>query len=783
MSANTVQVWKMLSRTLLKILPISLAAFLCIFQPVILYAEDAVDTQETASFVPSLSGKTLSEVQALLPQYDLTLGSVTEEESDLAAGTIISQDQQPNTNIPRFSAVNITIAIPRQATTAIAVPEVVNPGASAETTQETRVITEESPAISPESQKPIAEAPQIVEKNQVSEITPPVEEIEKKANVAIEIATEEPATEVVTEQEPKIKNVATEKVEEDKAESQSVSSIYNGRKLTFTVEPEGYIQVSREITMEMKLTPPANSDSMQYQFNISGKPYNSASPVFTHVFDEEETVILTASARLPGKPWLHSASKRIKIGKYVPRKIKVPKITGLTESKAVALLKSKGLEVGNTRDKIVKGKNGIILEQMPKAGTIRTEDDNKIHYVKAVDEKFKVQLLAKKEGLETGSSINITARVQPKPPASKTRYSFEVNGETHNSKSPKWQYVFNEAGQQKVIAKAIINGEGTFESEPFTLNIVDAWKKPTAVISPYTLTIEAGESVKFASASAYDTRGEVKLAWSDEAGNTSNTAEFLVNTEGLSVGEHVVTLSIKDERGNESTANAQLIITAKAETSTPTTTAEEDSSQESDTQTVEETPENDAEAPSSNSPVDSEVKEDTTTETVNETEPVNDDATVAEIPQDSDEQARNNPTTDSTEIESSESSANIINNDKDMFHWGTWIWLLMIAIVLLPILFIIKKLHTQTTAKKQTTVTASPYGHEGTKQQTAKVVSSSDNRFANLSKTSTPSKPTAKVKSAPKKSAKPDLVDFDLDVKPANSKSKKDELTDFKLDD
>jgi len=166
---------------------------------------------------------------------------------------------------------------------------------------------------------------------------------------------------------------------------------------------------------------------------------------------------------------LHSESQRVKVGKYVARKIKVPKIVGLSEAKAAKLLKSKGLVVGNTRDKIVKGRGGIIIEQMPKAGTIRTEDDNKIHYVKAVDEKFQVRVIANTEGLETGSAVNIKAQVTPKPRSSKVRYSFIVDGETHFSNSPKWQYIFKEAGNVKVIAKAIINGEGTFESEPITI--------------------------------------------------------------------------------------------------------------------------------------------------------------------------------------------------------------------------------------------------------------------------------------------------------------------------
>jgi hypothetical protein len=58
--------------------------------------------------------------------------------------------------------------------------------------------------------------------------------------------------------------------------------------------------------MEIQLDPPIESDRLVYQFNLSGKSYTRKTPVFTHTFEEEGSQIITASARILGKPWIHS---------------------------------------------------------------------------------------------------------------------------------------------------------------------------------------------------------------------------------------------------------------------------------------------------------------------------------------------------------------------------------------------------------------------------------------------------------------------------------------------
>ena len=311
--------------------------------------------------------------------------------------------------------------------------------------------------------------------------------------------------------------------------------------------------------MEIHIDPPIESEQLVYQFNLSGKSYTRKSPVFTHVFEEEGQAIVTGSARILGNPWIHSASQRLQIAKYVAKKIKVPNIVGLSEPAAAALLKSKGLLVGNIQEKIVKGGQDII-QQMPAAGSIRSEDDNKIHYVKAIDEKFKISITPSSSELDTEKAITISARLSPN--ANKVRYRFLVNGTPYFSPSAQWKHTFSKAGNNTVVAEAIIAGEGTFVSPAINFSVAEAWHLPKAVISPFTVSVAQGKNVTFKSASSYDRRGELNLTWQNTQGKSLSQAALLVNTTDLKEGEHLIKLRIKDKKGHEDTATAQLIVTA-----------------------------------------------------------------------------------------------------------------------------------------------------------------------------------------------------------------------------
>lgn len=749
------------------------------------------------SVVPPLIGLTLQEAMNTLPAYDLALGLVIEEVSSAIAGTIISQNVPADSEVKRWSSINVSIAVTAVETPTIAVdeniaiPKVLLPAV------EPTTISEQEAQKTTEVEVPATSSSPVI--TQVEKQKPRPDKLEDTLGVDVPQAAEttlarenKPA-----EQEEKIETKTFDSEEEssntDNAASQPKAVLrseepnpYNGRKLTFTVEPEGYIQVTRKITMTMNVSPSLNNDNLSYQFSISGNAHKSKSSSFTHVFDEAGTVIVTASVRIPGKPWLHSLSKRVKVGKYVAKKIKVPKIVGLSEHKAAALLKSVGLEVGNTRDKIVKGGSGII-EQMPKAGTIRTEDDNKIHYVKAVDEKFKVKLIAKSKGLEAGQEVTITVQVNPKP--KKVRYRFLVGKDAYFSKSPRWKHTLKESGSVTITAEAIINGAGTFVSAPVVFSVGNAWVPPKAVISPFTVSAEQGDVIEFESASSYDSNGTLQLAWSDGTDKQSSESSFSINTESLSAGEHSITLKITDERGNVDTAVAQLIVTAKAKQEEATVAdAEsdvkdlvEDTNQAKDGETDLEN-----EVPDVQESAASEELAEKMLQAQNEATLDPDlnadvlDATAAQAAAENTSKEVASDVVDAQITTNKSTSAEIINVSKqnNEGNLGFWLWGLLIALVLFPIFWILRKLGSKSKAQKQAAIPASPYQAKDAEiRAKIRTISNTENRFANLDLDDKP------VTKKAKKEANPELIDFDLDVKSSGKKSKEDELINFNLDD
>ena len=73
------------------------------------------------SVVPPLIGLTLQEAMNTLPAYDLALGLVIEEVSSAIAGTIISQNVPADSEVKRWSSINVSIAVTAVETPTIAV--------------------------------------------------------------------------------------------------------------------------------------------------------------------------------------------------------------------------------------------------------------------------------------------------------------------------------------------------------------------------------------------------------------------------------------------------------------------------------------------------------------------------------------------------------------------------------------------------------------------------------------------------------------------------------------
>ncbi len=806
--------------------------------PYIVLADDEIVETDTPlqvennfkSVVPSLIGLRVEDAIVLLPQYDLSLGTVTEivtTDKD-KMGKIITQSitegaetnrwenidvsvnvasEKGNVTKPQVKGkqeiapilqtpVNEVIVIPevkeetsnkKQAEVkqvplnedlkSLAIPEVTELKETVSTSAKTALVPEgkQSTEIKEASQDKPSIAIKTVSTEENLEISSAeiVDNNDKKQNESVNISIEEDKKD---KDENRVKDkIVTESEKTTLSTTASTAPVsrsasYGESKVRVNISPSD-IQVSRKITMEIQLDPPIESGKLVYQFNLSGKSYTRKTPVFTHTFEEEGSHIITASVRILGKPWIHSNSRRISIGKYVAKKIKVPNLVGLDETAAKALLESKGLLVGNTQEKIIKGGKGII-KQMPAAGSIRTEDDNKIHYVKAIDEKFKLSVAPPSTEVDTGKVVTISAQLSPKASSKKVRYRFIVNGTPYFSTSSHWKHTFEKSGNNTVVAEAIITGEGTFTSPAMNFGVKEKWSLPKAVITPFTVSVEEGKTVTFKSASSYDRRGGINIVWVDAKGRLLEQNQLAIDTTGLSAGEHTINLRIKDEKGYEDKISAQLIITVKAKVE-DSKIEEKEIAEKIDKEKDTKIEEAQTESQTQLTEVEiiqqqllEEAQRMNAANLVLEAEKANsagaeEEEEVLEIDL-SNQYAENVMTSPSTEMnETTNAASGTQVAEKSPMKVNVVIWLGSIIAILLAIFWILRR-----SIKGQKKPTSEP---ESELEVRAEIPASPYKKSADT----TSNKP--KVESH--------LVDFDLGDKPNKTPTNKESLTDFKLDD
>lgn len=520
-------------------------------------SNDQNDTNSSVflSFVPDLIGLTKEEAKTRLPEHSLILGETTEKQSDQAAGTIIAQSEQANTNIPQNSIVHITIAINPDEKTKEAdgneATQNIEESGTAETAQlkdEPANSTAQTEAGSQEEDKPSESTPSPL--TQTTSSSDNVDTADKPSNKEGALSNEN------------IDSLATSSKQESPTNDDDtiVSNAANDKAIVEVTSEKG-LQSKRNISFT--IIPPeklANEPSLNYHLSISGKIYKQNTPIFTHQFERADKVIVTGSVRIPGKKWFHSNSQQLTINEYKAIKIKVPNVVGLSEADARQALKNKDLKVGNIQQKRLDGKTGII-EQRPKAGIVLNEDNNIVHLVKAIGQKYKVDLSSNKTNIEETESISFNTQITPKPSNQNIEYRFIVNRKTYRNDQPKWEHTFNQSGNYTILVKALIQGEGTFESQIMDISVNTKWTAPIATIQPPVITLEKGKLATFNNAStSKHINANLQVIWTDPFGQTHTENTLKVDTSSLQAGKHIIKLTVKDKEGETSQTTASLLI-------------------------------------------------------------------------------------------------------------------------------------------------------------------------------------------------------------------------------
>lgn len=328
------------------------------------------------------------------------------------------------------------------------------------------------------------------------------------------------------------------------------------------------INQGESVTMTAKTS--RNEPNLEYSFNIGGKAHPSNAPNMTYRFEKAGRFPVTASARPRGKAggWVHSKSLRVEVvnaEQPTDALVAVPEVVGLSLQDAIKKLQESGLRVGLLSQQETTQLEGI-LEQQPVAGS-KVEKDTAVNLVEASKQtqqtnEYELTLAASKETVDVKEPVAFQALLSPMPENTRISYRFIVNNENFRSDSNSWTYEFTKSGRYEIIAAAMFEGQVLARSNPLAITVDTFWQEPKAVIKPASLVVTQGDGASFVSQSSHDPSSKLQQVWTDEGGQNSQGKKHSIDTTEMQPGDYWVTLRIKDDRGFESIARAQLIVTA-----------------------------------------------------------------------------------------------------------------------------------------------------------------------------------------------------------------------------
>lgn len=496
--------------------------------------------------VPNVIGMQPAQAEQLLSQAGLVLGKVEEVVSQQPSGMIVAQTPAANTQISAQSRVDVLIAKPDRSkpinTTPPAIPEPENP-------QMTRV-----PSLTGLSLEQGKQALSRAKLRLGDVVSKP-----SQRSSAVILDQHPPANKAVTPNSVVDIIVAEPQAPADKP-----------LKIILHLERN---QLNIGDSIQLRAETSKSLDNLEYSFNINGKAYKSDKPTIRFTFNNAGRFPVTASARVRGEKWTHSRSQWVKVvdteqptGTFV----KVPDVVGSDLQTAIQRLQEVGLKVGQVEQKTTQSLKGI-LEQQPAAGTT-VKKGSAINLVEATqalspeNSDYDLTLAANKESVGNGEPVAFQVILSPMLENGELSYRFLINDESFKKDSNNWVHRFEESGQYTVSAEAWLGNKRLARSDNLTITIDRFWQEPKAIIKPANLVVSQGEEATFISQSTHDKTSKLRFMWKDEGGQESQKDKHTIDTTDLDPGDYWVSLRVKDKRGFESAARAQLIVVSPNET-------------------------------------------------------------------------------------------------------------------------------------------------------------------------------------------------------------------------
>ncbi len=179
-----------------------------------------------------------------------------------------------------------------------------------------------------------------------------------------------------------------------------------------------------------------------------------------------------------------------------------------------------------------------------------------------------------------GKPVIFKAKIKPYLDESKIAYQFLINGEPIAEAGMHKVHIFQKSGTYNVSAVATLGRSHLLNSATTRIHVSEAWLPPIAAITPEIVTVKTGETAVFQSRSTTDPKSRQWLYWRISTGHRDNRTTFNINTNRLKEGKYPITLLLRDDHKQESTAHATLIINNTSHQAiTPTSQTVEENNQ------------------------------------------------------------------------------------------------------------------------------------------------------------------------------------------------------------
>ena len=519
--------------------------------------------------VPSLIGKTPVEAENILHSKNLVLGKVIDKESQQTAGTIILQSHAVNSEVAQNTAINVEVAIkpkqPKKVSEAPTNKPTPPPEKKTSLTialklNRNKITVGEKLILQAVVQPPpskqhnlhytftidgkripskIAKVSHIVKKTGRVVVTASVREGSSKwlhsKSQWLTISAAKPQTpdnDVNKKSEP----TADENNSKDNADKNTAKVAQSSTAIAAAEEAANAATEEKVAEAQAVKIAQEQAAAQAAELSTNNEASNNSE---TNTDDPSDKAEETVAAEVM---------------------IKVPNVVGLPLADAERILDKANLRIGSINTQASIGLS-LILQQTPRAAQ-RVKAETRIDLVQAIKPDFKFELSVARTQIAQQEQLTFEGILTPTDIDTTVRYRLTINDQSQQSDQPIWLHTFAQAGNYRVVAEAIVEGDSIYRSSPINIHVAPIWQAPQAQIEPSTLIVTQGDIATFNNRSSHDKKSSLALYWMDESGGNSEADSYRIDTQTWQAGEYWVSLRIKDDQGLEHSDKAQLIVMA-----------------------------------------------------------------------------------------------------------------------------------------------------------------------------------------------------------------------------